>query len=222
VRTQLTSHVDLVPLLMTLVSGSNEWRTQPQYAHLAGRANLAAMLSNPNAKGRDYIIHTSDEDIPEQTFPTGNNYDDVKTIMNSSGNPPSHVIGYRTKTTKLGVYSYFAPGTIEIQKNGQQAELYNYQQDGIDEVINRAPGAAAPDLALYAAMYDALFNPTGGAVATELRQPLPNRLKQVQKRAFNTYLAYEAQVQGTSSATQASSSSTEAFASEVYVPFAQK
>jgi arylsulfatase A-like enzyme len=40
-RDGLTSHVDLVPLLMTLASGENEWRNKPAYAHLAERADLA-------------------------------------------------------------------------------------------------------------------------------------------------------------------------------------
>ena len=51
-RTQFTSHVDLVPLLITLASGNNDWRSKPQYAHLADRADLAAMLSDSTAPGR--------------------------------------------------------------------------------------------------------------------------------------------------------------------------
>jgi arylsulfatase A-like enzyme len=190
-RSQFASHVDLVPLLMTLASGSNEWRTKQKYAHLAGRADLAAMLSDPGAPGRDYIITTSDEDIPYFTADTGTPIDDVIEIIESLGRPPGHAIGYRTENAKLGVYSYFAPGTIDIEQNGQEAELYNYQEDGIDEVINRAPSGSAPDPVLFAELYEALFNPDSGAVANELRQPLPSRFKQVQKRAFDAYLAYE-------------------------------
>ena len=101
------------------------------------------------------------------------------------------MIGYRTRTAKLGVYSYFADGTIDIVEEGQQAELYNYQQDGIGEVINRSPSGPAPDPVLYASMYNALFNP-GGPVDSELRQPLPSRLKEVQRRAIDNYLAFQA------------------------------
>ena len=43
-------------------------------------------------------------------------------------------------------------------------------------------------------LYDALFNPTTGAVANELRQPLPSRLKEVQRKAFADYLAYQAKI----------------------------
>jgi hypothetical protein len=50
---------------MTLAGGDNAWWQEQQDAHLAGRADLAAMLSNPEAPGREYIISTSDEDYPE-------------------------------------------------------------------------------------------------------------------------------------------------------------
>ncbi|MGD2047977.1 MAG: sulfatase-like hydrolase/transferase [Chloroflexota bacterium] len=192
-RSQLASHVDLVPLLMTLASGSNEWRTKQKYAHLAGRADIAAILSDPDAPGRDYIIHSTDEDVPSEAHQTDASLDAILRINHSLGDPPGHVIGYRTEHAKLGVYSYFAPGTIDIMFEGQEAELYNYQQDGIDEVINRAPSAPDDqvDQALFDELYDALFNPDSGAVVNELRQPLPRHFKQIQKRAFDAYLAYQ-------------------------------
>jgi arylsulfatase A-like enzyme len=197
-RDELTSHVDIAALLMTLASGGNAWRTNPQYAHLAGRADLAAMLSDPNAKGRDYILHTSDEDIPEEGPKLGFAYQDIIVNKSVPGQPPSHVIGYRTKTAKLGVNSYFAPGTIQIVTDGQQAEMYDYATHGIDEVINNAPGGSAPEPTLYATLYDALFNPTSGALVNELRQPLPASLQPVQQQAMSAYLAHEAWVQASS------------------------
>ena len=60
--------------------------------------------------------------------------------------------------------------------------MYDYEQDGIDEVINRSPSGPAPDPALYETLYDALFDPDSGAVANELRQPLPDYLQAVQTR----------------------------------------
>lgn len=204
VRNGLTSHVDITPLLMTLAGGNNAWRSLPEYAQLSGRADLVAMLSDPNAAGRDFIVHSSDEDIPEESFKAGASLGDINNIKDTQGNPPSHVIGYRTKDAKLGVYSFFEPGTINIEENGQEAELYNYAAYGLDEVINNAPGnvphnaspgGSAPDPALFELLYIALFNPTTGAVDTELRQPLPSRLQPIQTRAINTYLAYEASLQ---------------------------
>lgn len=193
-RSQFTSHVDLVPLLMTLASGNNNWRDKKKYAHLAGRADICSMLNDPSAPGRDYIITSTDEDVPSEAHQSDTPLGDIRQIIQNNGNPPGHVIGYRTSTAKLGVYSYFAPGTIDIMVAGQEAELYNYQSDGIDEVINHAPGGSAPDQTLFTQLYNALFNPTSGAVANELRQPLPRNLRRVQRRAFKTYLAYQAAI----------------------------
>jgi len=198
-RTQLTSHVDLVPLLMTLASGNNDWRSMPQYAHLAGRADLAAMLSDPSAPGRSYILHTSDEDIPEEARKIGIPYRDalITNIPVPPGFPPPspHVIGYRTPNAKIGVYSNFAPGTIDIETEGQQTEMYDYDNFGIGEVTNNAPGGPAPEPELFDSLYDALFDPTTGAIATELRKPLPPFLKHVQDQAIADYVAFEASVQ---------------------------
>ena len=197
VRTELTSHVDLVPLLMTLASGSNAWRDLPQYSYLAGRADLASMLSDPNAEGRPYILHTSDEDIPEEAPKIGIPYRDALVSQYLPPQPlpqrppPTHVIGYRTKDAKLGVYSYFAPNTIEILKDGQQAELYDYGNFGIGEVVNNAPGGSQPEPGLYESLYIALFN---SAIPNELRRPLPPPLDEVHRQAIDDYLAYESTV----------------------------
>ena len=200
-RNELTSHVDLLPLLLTLASGSNEWRNRPQYAQWKERANLAAMLRNPCAKGRDYILHTSDEDIPEEGPKVGIPYGNV--LVSKVQPPihlpylpiPTHVIGYRTKYAKLGVYSRWAPGTIQIIGDGQEYELYDYAKYGMDEVTNNAPGGPMPEPGLFAYLYRALFDPQKGALATELRQPLPRFLQPVQQQAITDYLAYKAQVQ---------------------------
>src|SRR4030095_675721 len=107
--------VDLVPLLMTLAGGGNAWRSKPKFSYLAGRADLAAMLSNPAAPGRPYILHSTDEDIPEEAPRIGIPYRDalVRRILPppplAQQQPPTHAIGYRTATAKLGTYSYWAP-----------------------------------------------------------------------------------------------------------------
>jgi hypothetical protein len=109
-------------------------------------------------------------------------------------NPPTHVIGYRTAKAKIGVYSNFAQGTIDIETQGQQSEMYDYVNYGIGEVTNNAPGGSAPEPKLYKQLYNALFDPTTGAIATELREPLPSYLQNVQDEAINAYLAFEASV----------------------------
>ncbi len=200
VRDGLTSHVDFVPLLMSLASGNNGWRKDPKYSYLAGRANLMRMLRNPQAKGRDFILHTSDEDIPEEATKVGIPYTDalVRKVLPPpplpQEEPPSHAIAYRTKTAKLGVYSYFKQGSIQILKYGQQYEMYNYEQFGDGEVINNAPGGSQPKPKQFEKMYQELFNRDTGAVRNELRQPLPPPLRQVREQAISDYLAYEAAI----------------------------
>lgn len=149
--------------------------------HLAGRADLAAMLSDPDAPGREYIIHSTDEDDIAEAHQTSVPLEAFLFIRDELGDPPGHVIGYRTRTAKLGVYSFFAPGTVDIVLEGQEAELYDYEEDGFDDVIDHAPGPRVPpdqvDQELFDQLYLALFNPESGAVANELRQPLPSHLK---------------------------------------------
>lgn len=199
-RTELTSHVDFAPLLMSLAKGNGSWRQDPKYSYLAGRANLAGMLRRPETRGRDYIIHTSDEDIPEEAPKVGIPYTDaiVSKILPpppfAQVRPPSHAIAYRTKTAKLGVYSYFKTGSIAIRKGGQQSEMYDYELFGPDEVINSAPGGSQPKQKRFDKLYHALFNPATGAVQHELRQPLPPPLQQVHQQAISDYLAYEAAI----------------------------
>ncbi|MGM8365698.1 sulfatase-like hydrolase/transferase [Virgibacillus sp. W0181] len=201
-RSELTSHVDILPLLLTIASGSNKWRYQPKYAQWADRANLAAMLKDSCAKGRDYILHTSDEDIPEEGPRVGIPYRDVLVSQVQLPKPlpprsiPTHVIGYRTKYSKLGVYSRWAPGGIQIVPDGQEYELYDYAKYGIDEVTNNAPGGPMPEPELFSDLYRDLFDPIKGALVTELRKPLPQFLQPVQRKAMADYLDYEAKVKG--------------------------
>src|SRR4029077_20980975 len=44
VRTQLTSSVDVAPLLLTIASGSSAWRKKKAYSHLARRLDLERLL----------------------------------------------------------------------------------------------------------------------------------------------------------------------------------
>lgn len=201
-RDGLTSHVDFLPLLLTLASGDNKWREQYRYSQWANRADLAAMLRNPCAKGRSFILHTSDEDIPEEGPKVGIPYRDalVSNVQLPAPLPqrpiPTHVIGYRTKYAKLGVYSHWMPGTIQIVSDGQEYELYDYARYGMYEVTNNAPGGPMPETELFNDMYRALFDPLKGALVNELRQPLPRFLQPVQRKAMADYLAFEAQIQG--------------------------
>lgn len=171
-RTQLTSSVDVAPLLLTLATGANDWRQQEQYAHLAGRLDIAALLLDPNAPGRRYILHTSDE--------PGNEEDPATPYTDD---PPGHIIGYRTAAAKLGLYSYWAEGTSTLVSEGQESELYDYSTTGgQQEIDNLAPNGGT----LYNQLYTSLVD---DAIPNELRQPLPAYLQATQQTAYSAYLA---------------------------------
>jgi len=113
VRHQLASMVDIYGLMMTFATGGSDWRARPQYAHLKERLDVVAILQNPQAPGRDYILHTCDEWTPVP-------------LMTKVGVAQNHIVGLRTANTKLGIYSDWSPDTTDIIPDSQQFELYDY------------------------------------------------------------------------------------------------
>jgi len=168
-RTQLASIVDLYGLLLTLAAGDNSWRSRKEYSHLAGRLDLAAILQSSRAPGRNYILHTTDS--PPSTHPV-----------------PTHVIGYKTKTAKIGTYSYWKPETGEILADNRDVELYDYSTPGGRSELNNE---AVTKPRLFSQLDDALTN---DAIPNELRQPLTGSLKQVSDGALQTYYDYVAKL----------------------------
>jgi arylsulfatase A-like enzyme len=167
-RTQLTSSVDIAPLLLTIATGSGEWRADPRYEHLAERADLAAMLADPNAPGRPYVLHATDETVTEFA------------IEPYAAGAPLHVIAVRTPGAKYATYSDWAPGGIELAADGQEEELYDYSTgDGRLELHNSAREGGALSSQMRQAFAQALER--------ELRRPLPGRLTGAQARGFADY-----------------------------------
>src|SRR4029077_2314511 len=56
-RRQLSSSVDVAPLLLTIANGSEAWRQDPHYSHLAGRAEFGRILTDPWARSREYVLN---------------------------------------------------------------------------------------------------------------------------------------------------------------------
>lgn len=174
-RTQLTSHVDLTPLLMTIGYGGDGWRTLPEASHLADRLDMLAIAQDPGAPGRDYVLHTSDEtgleekDDPQYDWIPFN--DDV----------PNHIICYRNTAGKFSTYSYWREGSSEILSEGQEVECYDYAtEQGRMELDNITDAGNA----LYATLQESLE----AAIPSELRAPLPAHLQDAQFAAYLQYL----------------------------------
>ncbi|HEY2398549.1 MAG TPA: sulfatase-like hydrolase/transferase [Solirubrobacteraceae bacterium] len=171
-RTQLTSSVDVAPLLLTIATGSNAWRRDPHYAHLAGRHDLASVLADPTAPGRPHVLHATDEIVTEFAIEP---YDTTA---------PLHVVGLRTPSAKYATYSRWADGVIDPLYQGAEAELYDYRtQSGRLELAN---GAGRSPLE------DSLRARLERAVAEELRGPLPQHLGGAQQRGIADYHATNA------------------------------
>jgi arylsulfatase A-like enzyme len=168
-RAQLTSSVDLAPLLLTLATGSNAWRERPHYEHLAERADLAAMLSDPNAPGRPYVLHATDETVTEFA------------LEPYAADAPRHVIAMRTPDAKYATYSDWEPNGIGLLSDRQERELYDYGDDSGRLELHNAIGQSK--------LEDQLASGLEHAIEDELRRPLPGRLGAAQARGYRDYFA---------------------------------
>jgi arylsulfatase A-like enzyme len=166
-RTGLTSSVDVAPLLLDIATGSSSWRKDSHYSHLASRHDVAGMLSDPAAPGRDYVLHATDETVTEFA------------IEPYAAEAPLHVVALRTPTAKYATYSNHVPGSIKPLTEGRETELYDYStQQGRMELRNDA-GSSALEPKLAAQLQR--------AVRDELREPLPKRLESAHKRGLTDY-----------------------------------
>ncbi|MBW7884963.1 MAG: sulfatase-like hydrolase/transferase [Caldilineaceae bacterium] len=173
-RTQLTSHVDLAPLLMTIAYGGSGWRALPECQQLASRLDMLAIATNPGAAGRSYVLHTTDEPGTEEKV-------DVD-YQPFAGETANHVIAYRTAAGKLATYSHWVENSIEITTDGQEVECYDYGTDAGRKEIDNIHDSSHP---LYSQLMDELVS---DAIPTELRAPLPSALQQAQQEALTQYL----------------------------------
>src|SRR6185312_4274700 len=135
----------------------------------AERADLAAMLADPEAPGRDYVLHATDETVTEFA------------IEQYAAAAPLHVVAMRTPEAKFAVYSHWPEEGIEPLSEGQEVELYDYTtQTGRLELHN-----SAEHTPLEATMRSELQK----AFVHELRKPLPERLQAAHGRGFANYFS---------------------------------
>jgi arylsulfatase A-like enzyme len=168
VRNQLSSSVDVAPLLLTIATGANEWRHESQYSHLAQRLDLATILTDPSAPGRPYILHATDEVVTEFA------------IEPYAADAPLHVVAMRTPGAKYAEYSNWAPGGIEVISADQDHELYDYSTHSGRLELENSAGRSALEEPLREAF--------DRAYGEELRGELPARLRPAQERGFSDYL----------------------------------
>jgi arylsulfatase A-like enzyme len=166
-RRQLTSSVDIAPLLLTIATGSGSWRHEPRHAHLADRLDLAAILADPGAPGRPYVLHATDETVTEYA------------IERYAANAPLHVVAMRTPAAKYATYSHWKEGGIDRMSSGEERELYDYGTDGGLLELHNGVGESGAE--------DELRSDLEQAIRQELRRPLPSYLTGAQARGFSDY-----------------------------------
>ena len=166
-RTQLSSSVDLAPLLLTIGSGGNEWRSTPHYSHLADRLDLAAILADPNARGRDFVLHATDESVTEFA------------LEEYAAGAPLHVVAMRTQAAKYATYSHWPDDGITPVTDGQEAELYDYTTSSGRLELHNDAGSSPLEAQLREKMHHAF--------SEELRRPLPSQLEAAHGRGFADY-----------------------------------
>lgn len=167
-RDQLTSSVDLLPLLVSLGHGSTDWMTAGRWSQIYGtRAKLFDILGDRAAPGRTYALHTNDEVIPKSM-----NY--LKA--------PEHVIGVIDGSGKLGTYALWKEGTSTPERLGLETEYYDYTAPDGELELNNTPDIPAA-LELRRVLFDQL-------IGTELQAPLPEEYATAQANALAAYWRY--------------------------------
>ena len=167
-RRQNVSMVDIFGMMLTLATGGNDWRARPEYEPISKRLDVAAVLQDPKAPGRDYVLHTCDEWSP---IP----------LMTKVGVAQNHIVGLRSAGAKLGVYSDWQPNSTTIIPDTQQFELYDYSKPaGRAETQKRRRFNPI----LLSQMRDRLV---GDIIPNELQASLPDDLAAAQARGYQTY-----------------------------------
>ena len=166
-RAQLTSSVDVAPMLLTIACGSRDWRSDSRCSHLAHRPDLGAILADPAASGRRYAAHATDEVVTEFA------------LARHAAAAPLHVTGVVTAGAKYATYSHWRAATTESLQSGQQVELYDYRTRlGQLETLNVAGRSR-----LEGGMRTTLEH----AISEELEAPLPLRLEPARRRGLANY-----------------------------------
>ena len=148
IRDQVTSHVDLLPMLVSFGYGGDSWRTGDYEEMYGRRLDLLAILADPLAPGRAFAAYTCDEVfLPPAINP---------------GNAPDHVAALIFPHGKITFFSHWndhsQPDAAEVfyydrKTGGGRLELQSSQPpiDGpaalkmlLDEVRAPLPAAYQP------------------------------------------------------------------------------
>ena len=170
VRSQLTSSVDMMPMLVSFAYGGQRTWMTGDYAEMYGnRYDMFPILKSASVTGRENALFATDETMQSDfDFATAPDVDGQRTA--------THILGVITQQYKLGVYSRWPSGTTITSPDGQQYEYYDYTTElGRQEVDNTYASTRSAEL-----IKNKLLNVL---VPGELAKPLPPAYLAAQKKA---------------------------------------
>jgi arylsulfatase A-like enzyme len=132
------SAVDFCPLILTLASGSENWRQTAALAHLKTRQSLAGIMAQnqPASLARPFTLSTCYEFVGDEEF----------TAQTSAQH---HVTAYRDVGGKYVQYSYWQLCTDTVDSTQAQfVKFYDYARGNTAELGNDA--LSSPSAATYA------------------------------------------------------------------------
>jgi arylsulfatase A-like enzyme len=171
-RQQLTSTIDLAPMLLTIAHDSPRWRAEERYSHIASRADIAAIARDPRSKGRPWVAHLTDETTIEELSYT----------YSFANEAPHHVAAVRTPAAKYALYSSWKSGTIDVDPRDQDRELYDYRTPGGRLEVENIAGSKTQ-------LEDAMSQLLAKEVIPEVRAPLPSRLAAARDEGMADFFA---------------------------------
>jgi uncharacterized sulfatase len=168
IRTGLTSHVDILPMLVSFAYGGRKAWMKGDLAQMYGnRHSIIPMLKSAKAPGRKAAYYATDETcITSQNFLLA----------------PLHILGMVTQSDKVAVYSHWQNSSTTINPNRQEIEYYDYStEDGASEVMS-TPGSDAAKIKAQKLLDVGL--------KSEIQKPLPVRYKVPQQTSQQKTIAY--------------------------------
>jgi len=169
-RTQYTSSVDFSSMLLTIATGSADWRANPAYSHIAKRLDIVKIAEDRKSRGRPWIAHATDEVTVEE----------LTTTYRFANTAPHHITSVRTPTSKYAVYANWPKNDNAIEPTDQDHELYDLTTPGGYLELNNLAGEGTR---LQESMSDLLAR----VVAVEIREPLPAHLQEAQEQGYDNY-----------------------------------
>lgn len=167
IREQLTSSVDITPMLATIAHGDREWMRGDYETIYAERLNLVPLLKSRSAPGRSHVLSASDEWVPGYfNYPSA----------------PLHIMGVRTRERKVAAYANWTREGV-LSLTGLQAESYDYlTSQGRLELENLQADSGVDQKLLLALL--STFN------SAQMSARLPGRYQGASRRGRQEYLDY--------------------------------